>query len=59
MLEYIHHQFSRVGAGDVQFEAIILQHQALLLRVPLHFRYPARSLEGEAQDGGLLGACRT
>jgi len=54
MFEYIHHQFARVGVGDVQFVAAIIQHAALLLRVPLFFRYPAGALGGEAQYGSVF-----
>ena len=59
MFEYVHHQLARVGVGDAQFVAAVLQHLALLLRMPLLFRHPAGTLLGEAQQGGVFGlACK-
>ena len=55
MFENVHHQFARVGVGDAQFIAAISKQQALLLRMPVFIRHPARAFGGEAQHGGVFG----
>lgn len=39
MLEYIHHQFARIGIGNAQFIAAISKQQTLLLRMPVFIRH--------------------